>query len=81
MEAAWGFWQLPPRETSIFTEEPHWLVLDVVGKKMDFKTDTGNTSVQFSHSVVSDSLQPHEPQHARLPVHHQLPEFTQTHDN
>ena len=25
------------------------------------------TSVQFSHSVVSDSLRPHEPQHARLP--------------
>ena len=24
-------------------------------------------SVQFSHSVVSDSLQPHESQHARLP--------------
>ena len=24
-------------------------------------------SVQFSRSVVSDSLQPHEPQHARLP--------------
>ena len=25
------------------------------------------TSVQFSHSVASDSLQPHEPQHARPP--------------
>ena len=25
------------------------------------------SSVQFSHSVVSDSLRPHEPQHARLP--------------
>ena len=25
------------------------------------------TSVQFSHSVVSDSLWPHEPQHARPP--------------
>ena len=25
------------------------------------------TSVQFSHSVVSNSLQPHGPQHARLP--------------
>ena len=33
----------------------------------------------FSHSVVSNSLQPHESQHARPPVHHQLPEFTQTH--
>jgi len=37
------------------------------------------SSVQFSHSVVSNSLRPHESQHARLPVHHQLPEFTQTH--
>ena len=63
------------------------------------------SSAQFSQSVVSDSLWPHEPQHARppsvqfssvvqscptlcdpmnrstpgLPVHHQLPEFTQTH--
>ena len=25
------------------------------------------SSVQFSHSVTSDSLRPHEPQHARLP--------------
>ena len=32
------------------------------------------SSVQFSHSVTSNSLWPHE-----LPVHHQLPEFTQTH--
>ena len=36
-------------------------------------------TVQFSRSVMSDSLQPHEPQHARPPVHHQLPESTQTH--
>ena len=31
------------------------------------------SSVQFSRSVMSDYLQP------GLPVHHQLPEFTQTH--
>ena len=36
-------------------------------------------SVQFSRSVVSDSLQPHERSTPGLPVHHQLPEFTQTH--
>ena len=35
-------------------------------------------SVQFSRSVVSNSLWPHELQHARPPVHHQL-QFTQTH--
>ena len=37
------------------------------------------SSAQFSCSVVSNSLWPHEPQMAGLPVHHQLPEFTQTH--
>ena len=30
-------------------------------------TNCGKLLVQFSHSVVSDSLQAHEPQHARLP--------------
>ena len=37
------------------------------------------SSVQFSHSVMSNSLQPHELQHARPPCLYQLPEFTQTH--
>ena len=37
------------------------------------------SSVQFSHSVVSDSLRPYESQHARPPCPSQLPEFTQTH--
>ena len=32
----------------------------------------------FSHSVVTDSLQPHGPQHT-FPVLHHLPEFAQTH--
>ena len=36
-------------------------------------------SVQFSCSVVSDSLRPHGVQHARVPVHHQLLELAQTH--
>ena len=43
-------------------------------KKMSF-----SLSVQFSPSVLSDSLQCHESQDARSPVHHQPPEFTQTH--
>ena len=37
------------------------------------------SSVQFIHSVVSNSLWPHGLQHARLPRSHQLLEFTQTH--
>ena len=32
-----------------------------------FTNISGMPSVQFSHSVVSDSLRPHEPQHARPP--------------
>ena len=36
------------------------------------------SSVQFSRSAMSDSLRPHESQQPGLPVHHQLPEFTQT---
>ena len=35
-------------------------------------------SVQFSHSVICNSLWPHEPQHANCPVHHQLLESAQT---
>ena len=36
-------------------------------------------SVQISHSVVSDSLQPHGLQHTRIPCPSPLPELTQTH--
>ena len=34
---------------------------------ISFSTFSLFSSVQFSHSVVSDSLRPHEPQHARPP--------------
>ena len=37
------------------------------------------SSVQFSCSVVSDSLRPHESQHARPPYPSPTPGFTQTH--
>ena len=37
------------------------------------------SSVHFSCSVVSDSLRPHDCSTPGLPVHHQLPESTQTH--
>ena len=36
-------------------------------------------SVQFSRSVMSNSLQPHKLQHASFPVLHHLPELAQTH--
>ena len=41
--------------------------------------NTCSVSVQFSCSVVSDSLRPMNRSMPGLPVHHQLPEFTQTH--
>ena len=37
------------------------------------------SSVQFSHSVMSDSLQPADCSLPGFSVHHQLPELTQTH--
>ena len=36
------------------------------------------SSVHFSHSVMSNSLSPMNRSMPGLPVHHQLPEFTQT---
>ena len=41
-------------------------------------TKDGEDLYQFSCSVVSNYLQPHESHHTR-PPYHQLPEFTQTH--
>ena len=37
------------------------------------------SSVQFSRSVVSDSLRPHESKHARTPCSSPTPELTETH--
>ena len=47
--------------------------------KLPNKQKNERMSVQFSRSVMSNSLRPHESQMAGLPVHHQLLEFTQTH--
>ena len=49
------------------------------GTSMGALRGEGLSSIQFCRSVVSDSLQPHGLQHAGLPVHLQLPEFTQIH--
>ena len=42
----------------------HWITLQYT---WDYHNVANQLSVQFSHSVVSDSLQPHESQHARPP--------------
>ena len=56
-----------------------WLNLIMYTKSLALWLVLQFSSVQFSRLVMSDSLWPHELQHAGLPVHHQLPEFTQTH--
>ena len=40
---------------------------DIAGRNVKWKTHSEKVSVQFSRSVVSDSLRPHELQHARPP--------------
>ena len=48
-------------------------------KKNTKPCDHTNQFSSVQSSVMSYSLWPHEPQHARPPCHYQLPEFTQTH--
>ena len=50
--------------------------IDSCRHQLKFNT---RSSVQFSHSVMSNSLQPHELQHARPPCPSPTPEFTQIH--
>src|SRR5574337_2156753 len=52
--------------------------LDSIVKSRDITLSTKVhlvSSVQFSRSVLSDSLQPHESQHSRLPCPSQTPGF------
>ena len=56
--------------------------IDILGISELKWTGMGDfSSVQFSRSVVSDSLHPMNCSMPGLPVHHQLPEFTQTHNH
>ena len=54
----------PPRILEIKAEINKW---DLIKMKSFCTTKETLSSVQFSHSVVSDSLRPHESQHARPP--------------
>ena len=51
---------------------------ELASKKWNQTDPRTEDSVQFSHSVMPNSLRPHGLQQAR-PLHHQLPEFTQIH--
>ena len=59
-----GFGIINKAEVDVFLELSYFF--DDPMDHFDDLMDVGG-SVQFSHSVVSDSLLPHEPQHARPP--------------
>ena len=65
-------WEIPEKENR--TEEPGGL--QFIGSQNWKRL---RDLVQFSHSAVSDSLQPHGLQHARLPCPSPIPELAQTH--
>ena len=54
----------------------YWLLIHRWGV---WKNEAWFSSVQFSHSVMSDSLRPKNRSMPGLAVHHQLSEFTQSH--
>ena len=55
-------WMVCPESGILLNSKKKWAIRS--WKDMD---ETNEHSVQFSHSVVSDSLQPHKPQHTRPP--------------
>ena len=56
-----------------------FLCVETVNRVLWLKLIVQFSSVQFNGSVVSDSLQPHELQHARPPCPSPTPRVTQTH--
>ena len=73
----WTGWLFPsPGNLSNPGIEPRSPTLQVVSLPAELP---GKPSVQFSRSVMSNSLRPHDYSTPDLPVHYQLPELTQTH--
>ena len=56
------------------TEQQQDIFLDFLGSSVVKNLPASAGSVQFSHSVMSDSLRPHESQHARPPCPSPTPE-------
>ena len=57
----------------------YFISLQLHNQILQMKKSKGFSSVQFSRSVMSNSLQPMDCSTPGFPVHHQLPDFTQTH--
>ena len=62
---------------TIFSDKFPWPFLETRLPSPPLLSDQFS-SVQFSYSVMSNSLRPHGLQHASLPCHHQLLEIAQT---
>ena len=67
----WNLWSIGGTKTGRKAEtEAPWLKVEPSKGYSNFAVDPDThqfSSVQFSHSVMSNSLQPHELQHARPP--------------
>ena len=63
----------------MFVKWTIFLILQVLNWEIIIEALLLGSSVQFSRSVVSDSLRPHESQYTRPPCPSPIPEFTQTH--
>ena len=70
-------------KTDLFQSCGHWWVFQIYWhiECSPFTASSFRISVQFSCSVVSNSLRPHDRSTSGLLIHHQLPESTQTHDH
>ena len=66
VKVAENFWNLGIFLISLLSWTNHWQAYGICCNSLDHH-DSAFSSVQFSRSVVSDSLQPHEPQHIRPP--------------
>ena len=64
----------PPTKRALFLQKSSKILLCIF-----LEEEQQFSSVQFSRSVVSDSCDPMDCSTPGLPVHHQFPEFTQTH--
>ena len=61
------FWERHKRRKEFLRELSSVLIFNTQAIKGVLRKDIKNHSVQFSRSVLSDSLQPHESQHTRPP--------------
>ena len=78
VQAAWEEEGLDRKLSAVF-HKTHTALVSSFKPRSSLKAAFWVHTVQFSHSVLSDSLRPHGLQHASLPCPSPTPELTQTH--